>query len=150
MRQQTIRALAILGAVLLLQAGCATGEKRPETVRSAVAVKELVKSTRSWDGQPLMAYPQGQPEVTIRRITIPAGARLESHLHPVINAGVLMRGELTVVAGDGKTLLLKAGDAIVELVNKAHYGVNNGKDPAEIVVVYAGAVATPITVVQPE
>lgn len=150
MREQTMQVLATLGAILLLQAGCATVEKRAETSRNAVAVEELVKSTRSWDGQPLRAYPQGQPEVTIRRITIPAGARLESHLHPVINAGVLMRGELTVVARDGKTLLLKAGDAIVELVNTAHYGVNNGKDPAEIVVVYAGAVATPITVVQPE
>lgn len=149
MRQQTIGMLASC-AILLLQPGCATLEKQPQTGKNTVVAKELVKSTRSWDGQPLMAYPLGQPEVTIRRITIPAGARLESHLHPVINAGVLLRGELTVVAGDGQTLILKAGDAIVELVNKAHYGVNRGTEPAEIVVVYAGAVATPITVVQPE
>jgi hypothetical protein len=62
----------------------------------------------------------------------------------VINAGVLMSGELTVVTADGKTLHLKAGDPIVEVVNTPHCGINEGKVPAEIVVFYAGAVDTRI------
>lgn len=111
-----------------------------------VEVKQLAKSTKSWDGEYLPQYPQGQPEVTILRIKILAGAKLEIHNHPVINAGVLLAGELTVVTEDNKTLNLKAGDSIVELVNKNHYGKNEGKETAEIIVFYAGIENKPITI----
>jgi quercetin dioxygenase-like cupin family protein len=96
----------------------------------------------------LLAYPQGQPEITIRRISIPAGARLDIHSHSVINAGVLITGRLTVVTADGKTLDLKAGEPIVEVVNTLHYGINQGDVPAEIVVFYAGTVDTPLPAVK--
>ncbi|MGP8155079.1 MAG: hypothetical protein ACLQBQ_13245 [Smithella sp.] len=46
------------------------------------------------------------------------------HQHPVINAGVLLVEELTVIMEDNKTLHLKTGDSIVELVNEKHYGKN--------------------------
>lgn len=111
-----------------------------------VAVEQLTKSTKSWDGEKLPQYPQGQPEITILRIKIPAGAELETHEHPVINAGFLIKGELTVVTKDKKTLHLKAGDSIVELVNKKHYGRNEGTETAEIVVFYAGIENKPITI----
>ncbi len=94
----------------------------------------------------LPSYPRGQPQVTIRRVTVPPGCRLETHAHPVINAGVLIHGQLTVVAADGRKLRLKAGDPIVELVNTPHYGINPGNTPAEIIVVYAGDTRTPTTV----
>jgi quercetin dioxygenase-like cupin family protein len=80
----------------------------------------------------LIPYPQGQPEITILRIIIPAGTRLETHSHPVINAGVLMSGQLTVKTRDGKVLLLKAGDSIVEVVNTLHYGINEGTVPRKL------------------
>ena len=105
-----------------------------------IVVETLAKSSSSWDGEALPAYPQGKPEVTILRIKIPAGAKLEMHNHPVINAGVLLAGELTVVKEDNKTLHLKAGDSIVEIVNKNHYGKNEGTETAEIIVFYAGVV----------
>jgi len=113
---------------------------------SNVTVETLAKSSKSWDGEALPAYPQGKPEITILRIKIPAGAKLEIHNHPVINAGVLLAGELTVVTEDNKTLHLKAGDSIVELVNKKHYGKNEGTETAEIIVFYAGVVNKPITI----
>lgn len=113
---------------------------------NSIEVRQLAKSTKSWDGETLPQYSAGQPEVTILRIKIPAGAKLEIHNHPVINAGVLLAGELTVVTEDNKTLHLKAGDSIVELVNKKHYGKNEGKETAEIIVFYAGVENKPITV----
>ncbi|KUG24501.1 hypothetical protein ASZ90_005714 [hydrocarbon metagenome] len=113
---------------------------------NTIAVEQLAKSTKSWDGEALPKYPQGQPEITILRIKIPAGAKLEIHNHPVINAGVLLKGELTVIAEDSKTLHLKSGDYIVELVNKKHYGRNEGTEMAEIVVFYAGVENKPITI----
>jgi quercetin dioxygenase-like cupin family protein len=111
-----------------------------------VVVEQLAKSSKSWDGKDLPKYPKGQPEVTILRIKIPAGAKLDVHNHPVINAGILLAGELTVVTEDNKTLHLKAGDSIVELVNKKHYGKNEGAETAEIIVFYAGTVNKPIMI----
>lgn len=147
--KQNRRILASLTALLLLQFGCSTIQNHPQTNAAAPVVKELVKSSQSWDTALLPAYPQGQPEITILRIGIPAGARLNTHTHPVINAGVLISGELTVIATDGKTLHLKAGDPIVELVNASHYGMNEGSVPAEIIVFYAGVRGDPITVGAP-
>jgi quercetin dioxygenase-like cupin family protein len=149
MLKQTIRILAALSAILLLQFCYAMVQISIEANEALPAVKELVKTTRSWDGKLLPAYPQGQPEITILRITIPAGTRLDIHSHSVINAGVVISGQLTVVTKDGKTLYLKAGDPIVEVVNTWHYGINQGKIPAEIVVFYAGVIDMPITVVKP-
>ena len=112
----------------------------------ALHVDVLAKSSLSWDGGQLPGYPKGTPEVTILKIRIPPGAQLPLHEHPVINAGVLLRGELTVITKDRHTLHLKAGDPIVEVVNKWHYGKNEGKDTAEILVFYAGVKGAPITV----
>lgn len=108
--------------------------------------KQLTKTTQSWDENLLPAYPQGQPEVTILRLTIPPGARLENHQHPIINAGVVISGELTVLAESGKVLYLKSGDPIVELVNTTHYGINQGKEPVDLIVFYAGIKDQPISV----
>ncbi len=116
-----------------------------------VKVEELAKSTVSWDGTTLPAYPEGQPEITILRITVPPQTALPKHIHPVINAGVLIEGKLTVVAEDGKTLHLEAGDSIVELVNKQHFGKNETDETAQIIVFYVGIEGgKPITVKQGE
>jgi quercetin dioxygenase-like cupin family protein len=113
---------------------------------NAIQSSVLAKSSLSWDGSHLPDYPKGPPEVTILRIKIPPGAQLPLHMHPVINAGVLLSGELTVITEDNMTLKLKAGEAIVEVVNKWHYGKNEGNSTAEIIVFYAGIPDTPITV----
>jgi quercetin dioxygenase-like cupin family protein len=105
----------------------------------------LAKTGSSWDGRHLPDYPNDKPEITILRIKILPGAQLPLHCHPVINAGVMMAGELTVVTEDKKTLHLKAGDPIVEVVNTWHYGKNEGSIPAEIIVFYAGTKGNPIT-----
>jgi len=140
--------LAAFVALALLAPGCASGPERAAKDHGGVVSRDLIKTTRSWDGTLLPAYPRGQPEINIKRIVIPPGIRLPIHLHPVINAGVLLRGELTVVKENGQTLQLHAGDPIVELVDAWHYGVNRGKVPAEIIVVYAGTQGTPTTVIQ--
>jgi len=144
-----IRQLSLLFVMLCLLPGCATLRSGQESNGGAPVVTQLAKTGHSWNGVLLPAYPVGRPEVTILRITIPAGARLETHRHPVINAGVLTSGQLTVVTADGKTLHLKAGDPIVEVVNTLHYGMNEGQVSAEIIVFYAGVTDAPITVLEP-
>lgn len=113
---------------------------------NTVEVDVLAKSSISWDGSCLPEYSKGSPEVTILRIKIPPGVELPLHKHPVINAGVLLSGELTVVTEENRILRLKAGESIVEVVNKWHYGKNEGDKTAEIIVFYAGIVDTPITI----
>jgi quercetin dioxygenase-like cupin family protein len=146
MTRETVRVFAVLSVIVLTQFGCATNATNEEANDASISVKELVRTSKSWDGELLAPYSQGQPEITILRITIPAGARLETHSHPVINAGMLMSGQLTVETTDGKILHLKAGDPIVEVVNTLHCGTNDGTVPAEIVVFYAGIVGQAVTV----
>ncbi len=131
-----------IGFWLAVGLACPVWAENSTNIASVV----LVKTTLSWDGKTLPAYPQGQPEITMVRVTIPPGAQLPLHQHPVINAGLLMQGALTVVTEDKKVLHLKAGDPIVEVVNTWHYGRNEGKLPAEIVVFYAGTPDVAITV----
>ncbi len=114
----------------------------------ALTKKELIVATEAWTGQKLPAYPSGQPEVTILKITIPPGQRLPMHKHPVINAAIVVRGELTVTTGNGKVLRVKAGHPMIEVVNEWHYGANHGTEPVELIVFYAGVKGTPITVLQ--
>lgn len=124
-----------------LIAGCASS---PCT--SDIHVVQLAKSTRSWDGQPLPAYTTGKPEITILKITIPPKQTLPRHYHPFINAGILISGELTVTTDNGHVLHMKPSDPIIEVVDTWHYGVNEGNEPAVIVVFYAGQKGEPITI----
>jgi quercetin dioxygenase-like cupin family protein len=135
------KALILLPVFFLFPLAASFGQG-PEPI----TVSELLKTSTSWDGRPLPKYPKGQPEVTIARITIQPGAAFPLHKHPMINAGILMSGELTVTTAENKTIHLKAGDAIAEVVNTWHFGKNDGKVPAEILVFYAGAVGSPLTI----
>lgn len=112
---------------------------------TGVTISVLAKGDSSWAGTLLPAYPDKQPEITILKITIAPGAALPMHRHPVINAGVVLSGELTVVTEAGQTNHLKAGEGLIEVVDRWHYGKNDGKVPVVLVVFYAGAVGQPVT-----
>jgi quercetin dioxygenase-like cupin family protein len=111
-----------------------------------VAVEQLIKTTDSWNGVSLPDYSDAETEITMLKITIPPHTSLPHHLHPVINVAYMLKGELTVISAKGEKKIIKSGDPLVELVNQEHYGVNNGDDPVEILVVYFGQVGKPITV----
>ena len=115
-----------------------------------IQVLKLAETSKSWNGDELPNYPKGKPKVTVLKITIPPKTKLHKHYHPVINSGILLKGELKVVDVNNNVLILKEGDVIVELVNKIHYGINEKNKPVEIVVFYAGAVDIPITVLAKE
>ncbi len=111
-----------------------------------IEVDLLAKTSSSWNGAPLPNCTPGETEVTILKVSVPPKAEVAMHKHPLINAGVLLKGQLTVVTEKGKTLQLKAGDPIVEVVNTWHYGVNDGDETAEIIVFYVGPKGTPLSV----
>lgn len=111
-----------------------------------VKVTQILKATTEWDGSALPPYPSKNPEITILSYEIPPGIRLPMHKHPVINAGVVLQGELKVITADGKQLILNPGDSIVELVNKWHYGVNQGAEPVKLIMFYVGEVGVPLVI----
>jgi len=113
-----------------------------------VDVQTLAKTTKSWNNAQLPSYPTGKPEITILNIKIPPHSKLKLHKHPVINAGVLIKGKLTVVSEDNKVLNLEEGDSIVELVDTWHYGENKTGETAQIIVFYAGVEGEPITILK--
>ena len=113
-----------------------------------VTVDVLTKTDKSWNGATLPPYPKGQPQITIIRYQFAPGAILPVHKHPVLNAGVLLKGELSVKTDRGETLNLKAGDAIVELVDQWHEGRNNGTETAELIIVYSGTPDLPLAIRQ--
>ena len=120
------------------------------TSASAATSKDLIKSTQSWNGNELPAYALAQPEVTIKEIIIAPGEKLPWHQHPVINAGILLSGELVVQTREGKKLHLKAGDTLIELVNTSHTGQNISTEPAKIVVFYLAEQGEKVTILDHE
>ena len=86
----------LAGCLLLLFSSC---EK--ETVSQAPTSEKLIESYLSWNGDSLPAYPEGKPKISIVKVTIPPHSELPKHYHPVINAGILLKGELTVVDEKG-------------------------------------------------
>ncbi len=120
----------------LLLSGCATVPKG-----TTPHAEVLLKTSTSWNGAPLPPYPSGTPEITLTRITIPPGAKLPVHKHGVVNAGVLLSGQLTVMSSSGQSVQLKAGDALSEVVETWHRGENTGRVPAVILVCYVGSPA---------
>ena len=113
-----------------------------------VEVIKLLETSESWNGEHLPKYLDGTPKITVLKVIVPPKTVLAVHKHPVINAGVLLKGEFMVVTEKRDTLRLKAGDAISEVVNTWHYGINNSTEPAEIIVFYAGVEGSPITVLK--
>ncbi|MCL9780194.1 cupin domain-containing protein [Vibrio sp. S4M6] len=110
------------------------------TTANAASSVDLNKSTKSWNGNDLPSISLTSPEVTIKEIIVEPGEKLPVHLHPVINAGILLSGKLTVYTENkDKVLHLEAGtpnNTIIEMVDTYHYGINEGKIPAKIVVFY--------------
>lgn len=98
----------------------------------------LIQTDSHWNSQAIKPIHIDNPQITMLRITIPAGEKLAMHKHPILNIGYLTKGELTVRSENGDVLVLKPGDPIVELVDIWHYGESTGSEDAEIVVTYVG------------
>ena len=119
--------------------GC--GTHAPDTIESTV----IKRTSQSWEGTPYTSYPQGQPEMTLLRIRIPANTDLKWHTHPMPNMGYVVSGQLLVETRDtGKQITLLPGDALSELVGISHRG-RTAAQPVELLVFYAGRPGMPLS-----
>ena len=115
--------------------------KSSKEVRSEV----LLQSSKSWNNQPMPAYMEGVPQCTILKITVPPHSRLATHTHPMMNAGVVVKGELHVVDCDGIEITLHEGEPVLECVGKLHYGENLTDSETVLYMFYAGVVGASLS-----
>ena len=111
---------------------------------------ELIRTSQSWDGVELPDYFQGRPELVAVKYVFPAGQKLGWHHHPVMNYGILVQGELTIIGQDGKEKVVHEGEAVVEMVNTVHHGENRGTKPVILYMFYLSQKDLPLTVQHPE
>ena len=121
-----------------------------ESAAQTVKSEELIRSSQSWDGVELPDYLQGRPELVAVKYEFPAGQKLGWHHHPVMNYGVLVQGELTIIGQDGKEKVVHEGEAVVEMVNTIHHGENRGTKPVILYMFYLAQKDMPLAVQHPE
>lgn len=122
----------------------------PQATDGEAESVELLRTCQSWDGANLPDYPQGQPELVAIKYIIPPGKKLNWHHHLVMNHGVLVQGELTIIALDGKTKVMRAGEVVVEMVDTIHHGENRGTEPVVLYMFYLSQKDKPLSVKHPE
>lgn len=105
-------------AVLTLSAFLVGCSNQPGVVQTQV----LHRATGSWDGEPYTHYPDGEPVLSLVKVSIPPNTTLDWHCHQALNLGYLKEGELEVETRSGKRTTLTAGNTLAELVGEVHRG----------------------------
>ena len=144
----------VLAATLICGASVLNSckEARTQEDNSAKEVQhtELIRTNQSWDGVELPDYLQGRPELVAVKYVFPAGKKLGWHHHPVMNYGVLVQGELTIIGLDGKKKVVHEGEAVVEMVNTIHHGENLGTKDCILYMFYLSQEGEQLAVQHPE
>jgi hypothetical protein len=113
---------------------------------SHVIAKQLLQTTRSWDGTGYTGYPSGQPLITILKIVIPRNTALTWHHHPIISAAYVVSGQIILEKKETRERkAFHAGQALAETVNTIHRGYTTDQ-PTELIVFYAGAPGVPLSI----
>ena len=121
-----------------------------ENITQEVRSTELIRTSQSWDGTALPDYLQGRPEIVAVKYEIPAGEKLAWHHHPVMNHGILVQGDLTIVSLDGTEKVVHEGEAVVEMVGTIHHGENRGAKSVLLYMFYLSQEGLPLSVQHPE
>jgi quercetin dioxygenase-like cupin family protein len=117
---------------------------RAQQSSGPVQFEPLMQSTSSWDGAPYKAYPTGQPQLSVVKVTLAPHTTMKWHTHAVPNAGYVLSGEVTVESKDGAKKHFTAGQVIPETVDIVHRGVS-GDQPTVLIVFYAGTPGVPLS-----
>ena len=155
MMQWVIAVTLICGASVLTS--CRESRPQKDNVEAQqaqpaqeVQSSELIRTSQSWDGVELPDYLQGRPELVAVKYVFPAGKKLGWHHHPVMNYGILVQGELTIIGQDGKEKVVHEGEAVVEMVNTIHHGENRGTKDVILYMFYLSQKDMPLAVQHPE
>ena len=142
-------AILICGATVVFSLyACTEARAQDDNPVQQVVSTELIRTDKSWDGVELPDYLQGRPEIVGMKYEIPAGQKLGMHFHPVMNFGILVQGDLTIISKDGLEKTVHEGEAVVEMVNTVHHGENRGTKPVVLYMFYLSQKDMPLSVQQ--
>jgi quercetin dioxygenase-like cupin family protein len=127
-----------LTAALLLTAIAASARPAPAQERGYPAAP-LLSTGQNVVGETIRYPTSGAAHVTAAIVTLAPGARTVVHKHGVPLFAYILEGELTVDYGAHGTRTYAKGQAFMEAMAVAHFGVNNGTQPVRILAVYMGA-----------
>ncbi|MGE7991805.1 cupin domain-containing protein [Pseudomonas sp. NPDC089554] len=120
---------ALMGLSCVLPAFAAGGDAKAEV---------LLQTNQAWTGDAYKAYPKGNPQLSVLKISVPPNSSLPWHTHPFPNAGYILSGSITVEQkSTGLKKVYTTGQVIPEAVDIAHRGFT-GDDGAVLIVFYAG------------
>ena len=134
-----LRKIFVVG-LLASSLSAVRAQQSPEPVQ----FETLAQTTTSWDGTPYKAYPTGQPQLSVLKVTLAPHTTMKWHTHPVPNAGYVLSGEITAETKDGAKKHFIAGQVIPETVDIVHRGVT-GDQPVVLIVFYAGTPGMPLS-----
>ncbi|MBQ8008196.1 MAG: cupin domain-containing protein [Bacteroidaceae bacterium] len=141
-------AASLFCSAMAIMTAC-KGAKNNDAITS-VQSTELIRTDESWDGVDLPDYLEGRPELVAVKYVFPAGQKLGWHHHPVMNYGILVQGELTIIGQDGQEKVVHEGEPVVEMVNTIHHGENRGSKPVILYMFYLSQEGLPLAVQHPE
>ena len=145
-----VLAATLLCGTTTFLTSCKEAKANEDNPVQKVTSEELIRTSQSWDGVELPDYLQGRPELVAVKYVFPAGQKLGWHHHPVMNYGILVQGELTIIGQDGKEKTMHEGEAVVEMVNTIHHGENRGSKPVILYMFYLSQKDLPLAVQHPE
>lgn len=105
---------------------------------AGVQGRVILQTETMSNGDPVTYLKTDHPKVTVMKVDIAPGAQTGWHSHPVAVYAYVLSGQLTVNMEGGKTVEFQEGEAIVEVVNIRHNGINTGKIPVRLIVFYLG------------
>lgn len=143
-------ATILIGSSMVYMSACSESKANEKESEQVVKSEELIRTSQSWDGVELPDYLQGRPELVAVKYEFPAGQKLGWHHHPVMNYGILVQGELTIIGQDGKEKVVHEGEPVVEMVNTIHHGENRGDKPVILYMFYLSQKDLPLAVQHPE
>ena len=145
-----LAAIFTICSTVAVVTACKEANSQSDNPVTSVQSNELIRTSQSWDGVELPDYLQGRPELVAAKYEFPAGQKLGWHHHPVMNYGILVQGELTIIGLDGKEKTVHEGEAVVEMVNTIHHGENRGTKPVILYMFYLSQKDLPLAVQHPE
>ena len=132
MPRRCLAAALVLAAIVPLAGRAAAQE-------SGYPAVPLLSTGVTVVGETLRYATTGPARVTASIVTVAPGSRTIVHKHGVPMFAYVLGGELTVDYGDHGRRTYRQGQALMEAMDIAHFGVNNGAEPVRILVVYMGA-----------
>ena len=145
-----LAAIFTICSTVAVVTACKEANSQSDNPVTSVQSNELIRTSQSWDGVELPDYLQGRPELVAVKYEFPAGQKLGWHHHPVMNYGILVQGELTIIGQDGKEKTVHEGEAVVEMVNTIHHGENRGTKPVILYMFYLSQDGKQLAVQHPE